>query len=101
LDLHPPTAEVPLRREVARFPYMPADPDRPSERCEEVYRIQVHRLATRLRATGIETALIGVSSGLDSTQALIVAARAMDELGLARQTCSPTRCQASPRAVRR
>ena len=38
----------------------------------------------RLRATGIEKAVIGVSGGLDSTQALIVTAKAMDRLGLPR-----------------
>jgi NAD+ synthase (glutamine-hydrolysing) len=63
---------------------VPADPALRDERCEEVYRIQVHGLTTRLRATGIEKAVIGVSGGLDSSHALIVAARAMDELGLPR-----------------
>ena len=61
-------------------------PTRPSrnERCEEVYNIQVRGLETRLRATGIEKVVIGVSGGLDSTHALIVAARALDRLGLPR-----------------
>ena len=55
-----------------------------NERCEEVYNIQVRGLETRLQATGIEKIVIGVSGGLDSTHALIVAARAMDRLGLPR-----------------
>ena len=55
------------------------------ERCEEVYRIQVQGLATRMRATGSKKLVIGVSGGLDSTQALLVCARAMDELGLPRE----------------
>src|SRR5205085_2072792 len=75
---------VPLKREIERFPYVPADPARRSERCEEVYSIQVQGLETRLRATGIEKVVIGVSGGLDSTHALIVAARAIDRLGLPR-----------------
>jgi NAD+ synthase (glutamine-hydrolysing) len=80
------TAErVPLRREIERFPYVPADPKTRSERCYEVYNIQVHGLETRLRATGIEKVVIGVSGGLDSTHALIVIARAMDRLGLPRE----------------
>jgi NAD+ synthase (glutamine-hydrolysing) len=54
-------------------------------RCEEVYRIQVQGLATRMRATGVQKLVIGVSGGLDSTQALLVCARAMDELGLPRR----------------
>ena len=72
---------APLRRHVERFPYVPANPQVRNERCEEVYNIQVRGLETRLQATGIERIVIGVSGGLDSTHALIVAARAMDRLG--------------------
>jgi NAD+ synthase (glutamine-hydrolysing) len=54
-------------------------------RCEEVYRIQVQGLVTRMRATGSKQLVIGVSGGLDSTQALIVCAKAMDELRLPRR----------------
>ena len=75
---------MPLRRGIERFPYVPADPASRSERCEEVYNIQVQGLETRLRATGIEKVVIGVSGGVDSTHALIVAARALDRLGLPR-----------------
>jgi len=75
----------PLRRRIERFPYVPADPVTRSERCYEVYNIQVHGLETRLRATGIKKVVIGVSGGLDSTHALIVVARAMDRLGLPRE----------------
>ena len=70
---------------IERFPYVPADPATRDERCYEVYNIQVHGLETRLRATGIEKVVIGVSGGLDSTHALIVVARAMDRLGLPRE----------------
>ena len=77
--------EVPLRRRVERFPYVPADPVSRNARCEEVYSIQVRGLETRLQATGIEKIVIGVSGGLDSTHALIVAARAVDRLGLPRE----------------
>jgi NAD+ synthase (glutamine-hydrolysing) len=76
---------VPLRRRFERFPYVPADPISRNERCEEVYNIQVRGLETRLQATGIEKIVIGVSGGLDSTHALIVAAHAMDRLGLPRE----------------
>jgi NAD+ synthase (glutamine-hydrolysing) len=75
---------VALRRKVERFPFVPADPETRSERCEEVYNIQVRGLETRLRATGIQKVVIGVSGGLDSTHALIVCARAFDRLGLPR-----------------
>jgi NAD+ synthase (glutamine-hydrolysing) len=90
-----------LRRQIGRFPYVPADVERLSGRCEEVYNIQVRGLETRLRATGIEKVVIGISGGLDSTHALIVCARVMDRLGLRARTCSRTRCPASPRASSR
>jgi NAD+ synthase (glutamine-hydrolysing) len=82
--LDAPAAPVALRRHVERFPFVPSDPVRLRENCYEAYNIQVQGLATRLQATKIEHAVIGVSGGLDSTQALIVAARAMDWLGLSR-----------------
>jgi NAD+ synthase (glutamine-hydrolysing) len=73
-----------LRRTIERFPFVPSDPAKPREHCYEAYNIQVQGLATRLQATGIGRPVIGVSGGLDSTQALIVAARAMDRLDLPR-----------------
>jgi NAD+ synthase (glutamine-hydrolysing) len=73
-----------LQRKIEKFPYVPGDPATRDARCEEVYRIQVEGLATRMRATGTEKLVIGVSGGLDSTQALLVCARVMDELGLPR-----------------
>ena len=80
-DFAAPGEPIALRRNVERFPYVPADPAMLSENCYEAYNIQVQGLAQRLRATGLEKLVIGVSGGLDSTQALIVAARAMDQLG--------------------
>ncbi|MDY7105639.1 MAG: NAD(+) synthase [Actinomycetota bacterium] len=79
-----PDGEVRLERDIARFPYVPSDPSELDERCQEVFDIQVSGLATRLAATGIDKVVIGVSGGLDSTHALLVAVRCMDELGLAR-----------------
>ncbi len=73
-----------LRRRVERFPFVPSDPAMLRDNCYEAYNIQVQGLAQRLRATGLERLVIGVSGGLDSSQALIVAARAMDQLGLPR-----------------
>ncbi|NWG20635.1 MAG: NAD(+) synthase [Chloroflexi bacterium] len=79
-----PAVEVALQRDIARFPYVPGDPAQRDERCYEAYNIQVHGLMKRLTSTGITKIVIGVSGGLDSTQALIVAARTMDRLGLPR-----------------
>jgi NAD+ synthase (glutamine-hydrolysing) len=71
-------------RTYERFPYVPSGLEQLDERCREVYQIQVQGLAQRLRATGIERVVIGVSGGLDSTQALLVCAQAMDILGYPR-----------------
>ncbi|MGB5084044.1 MAG: NAD(+) synthase, partial [Methylocystis silviterrae] len=72
-------------REVGRFPFVPADETRLAELCFEAFNIQSHGLEQRLRATKIKKAVIGVSGGLDSTQALLVAVTAMDALGLPRE----------------
>jgi NAD+ synthase (glutamine-hydrolysing) len=74
----------PLLRAVERFPFVPSDPASLDERCFEAYNIQVHGLAKRLTSARIDRLVLGVSGGLDSTQALIVAARTMDRLGLPR-----------------
>jgi len=79
-----PESRVPLRRRIERFPYVPSDPGARDERCRETYNIQVQALASRLSSTGISRAVIGVSGGLDSAQAVIVTVRAMDRLGLPR-----------------
>ena len=84
VPFEPPRAPVPLQRHVERFPYIPSDPAARDERCNEAYQIQVEGLASRLAATGIQRAVIGVSGGLDSAHALIVIARVMDRLGLPR-----------------
>lgn len=84
LELPIPSGPVALEREIPRFPYVPADPISRNERCAEVHSIQVEGLATRLQATGAKHVVIGVSGGLDSTVALIVAAKTMDRLGLPR-----------------
>lgn len=71
-------------RDYDRFPYVPTNPATRDRRCYEAYNIQVQGLVKRLRSTGIENLVIGISGGLDSTHALIVAARAADVLGLPR-----------------
>ena len=80
-ELDAPTGDVGLRRKVDRFPFVPDDPERLALDCYEAYNIQVSGLEQRLTAIGQPKAIIGVSGGLDSTQALIVTAKAMDRLG--------------------
>lgn len=79
--LDPPTGDIGLMREVERFPFVPSDPLRLEQDCYEGYSIQVSGLEQRLRALNYPKVVIGVSGGLDSTHALIVAARAMDREG--------------------
>ena len=86
LELVAPTGDLGLRRHVDRFPFVPDDPQRLAQDCYEAYEIQVYGLERRLEAIGQASghqprAVIGVSGGLDSTHALIVACRAMDRLG--------------------
>jgi len=80
----PTREQIPLERRYERFPFVPSDPARRDERCREVYEIQVQALVKRFRSTGADKMVIGISGGLDSTQALIVCARAMDVMGLSR-----------------
>jgi len=79
-----PGDQILLIRDYPRFPYIPADPAKRDQRCYEAYNIQVQGMAKRLKSSGIENVVIGISGGLDSTQALIVAARTMDLLNLPR-----------------
>ncbi|EGX59006.1 NAD+ synthetase [Streptomyces zinciresistens K42] len=79
--LEPPSADLGLKRRVERFPFVPADAGRLAQDCYEAYNIQVAGLQQRLAAIGGPKVVIGVSGGLDSTHALIVAARAMDRAG--------------------
>ena len=80
-ELRVPRTDIGLRRAVDRFPFVPDDPARLAQDCYEAYNIQVAALVQRLGAIGNPKIVIGVSGGLDSTHALIVAARAMDRLG--------------------
>jgi NAD+ synthase (glutamine-hydrolysing) len=76
----PPAGDIGLRRKTDRFPFVPDDVERLALDCFEAYNIQVSGLEQRLRAIGQPKVVIGVSGGLDSTHALIVAAKAMDRL---------------------
>ena len=78
--LNPPEGDIGFERVVERFPFVPANAERLHQDCYEAYNIQVSGLVQRLSATSGKL-VIGVSGGLDSTQALLVAAKAMDVLG--------------------
>ncbi len=80
-DHAPVLSDNGLERAIRRFPFVPNDPARRDDDCYEAFNIQVEALSKRLVAAHAETIVIGVSGGLDSTHALIVAAKAMDRLG--------------------
>ena len=75
-----------LLRPVRRLPFVPAEDDRLTARCEEIIAIQTEGLMRRLDFTGIPAIVVGVSGGLDSTLALLVAVHAMDRMGRDRKT---------------
>ncbi|MBX3481039.1 MAG: NAD(+) synthase [Caulobacter sp.] len=83
-DLSVLAGPMDLARPLERFPFVPSDTARLAEQCHEAYNIQVQGLAQRLKAARLDKLVIGVSGGLDSTQALLVAAKVMDSLGLPR-----------------
>lgn len=73
-DLAPPLdRDIGLARKIARFPYVPDDDARLAELCYEAFNIQAHGLRQRLEGARTKKIVIGVSGGLDSTQALLVA----------------------------
>jgi NAD+ synthase (glutamine-hydrolysing) len=83
-DHKPDFADIGLERDIRRFPFVPNTPEKLDADCYEAFNIQVEALLKRFEAAKAERLVIGVSGGLDSTHALIVAAKAMDRLGLPR-----------------
>jgi NAD+ synthase (glutamine-hydrolysing) len=80
-DHQPSFEDVGLLRPLDRFPFVPHDPARLDQDCYEAFNIQVQGLIQRLRATKSKHLVIGISGGLDSTHALLVACKAFDALG--------------------
>lgn len=85
LDPIPAPSPHRLIREFERHPFVPDDPATLDERCQEVFSIQTAGLAKRLEHTRLRRVTLGLSGGLDSTLALLVAARTFDLLGLPRK----------------
>jgi NAD+ synthase (glutamine-hydrolysing) len=74
-----------IRPQLSRTPFVPADPEKRAEHCEEIFNIQATALARRLRHTASQRVVIALSGGLDSTLAFLVTAKAFDRLRLARE----------------
>jgi NAD+ synthase (glutamine-hydrolysing) len=77
----PDFADRGLVRTLRRFPFVPNTPSKLEADCYEAFNIQVEGLRRRVAATGSKHLVIGISGGLDSTHALIVAVKAMERLG--------------------
>ncbi len=74
-----------LMRRLDAHPFVPADPATRADRCRDIFAMQVAALGQKLRGAHKQRLVIGISGGLDSTLALLVAAKTMDFLGLSRQ----------------
>ncbi len=77
-----PFDSIELKQKIDAYPFVPSDIDQRIERCQKILHIQACGLATRLKKIGCQDVIIGISGGLDSTLALLVASRAYDMLGL-------------------
>jgi NAD+ synthase (glutamine-hydrolysing) len=73
-----------LHRDIDPQPFVPKDPARRAEHCHDIFSMQVAALAKKLTGSKIERLTLGVSGGLDSTLALLVASKTMDYLKLPR-----------------
>ena len=86
--------ETKLVRTFPCMPFVPSNEEKRNSRCEEILSIQAYGLKKRFEHTGCQSAVIGISGGLDSTLALLVTVRAFDLLGLERDkiTCVTMPC---------
>ena len=81
VEFHLEPTETPLTRWVDPTPFVPHDQRLRAQRCELILKMQADGLAKRLEHARAKTAVIGISGGLDSCLALLVAVRAMKQLG--------------------
>lgn len=72
-------------RMISKHPFVPSGREQMEERCREIFSIQTSAFAKRIEHTGLERAVIGISGGLDSTLALVVAVKTFDLLGISRE----------------
>ena len=85
IDIEFDEEETLLTRPIDPHPFVPSDEDRRRERCEKILTLQALGLKRRLSHTKSRKVVVGLSGGLDSTLALLVAVRAFDMLALDRK----------------
>ncbi|MDD3840211.1 MAG: NAD(+) synthase [Clostridia bacterium] len=76
---------VDFDRYIDKHPFIPSDADQRESRCKEIFNIQTAALAKRLEHTGMKRVILGISGGLDSTLALLVAIKTFDMLEYTRK----------------
>ena len=81
VEFHLEPTETPLTRWVDPTPFVPHDQRLRAQRCVLILKMQADGLAKRLEHARAKTAVIGISGGLDSCLALLVAVRALKQLG--------------------
>ncbi|MCM1267202.1 MAG: NAD(+) synthase [Bacteroidales bacterium] len=84
VPIHMEEEETFLERRFSARPFVPDEPGERERRCDEILSIQSYGLKKRLEHTGCQSAVLGISGGLDSTLALLVTARAFDLLGISK-----------------
>ena len=85
IDFEIEVNEFDINRCFNKLPFVPVDKAQRDKRCEEILLMQATGLATRLKHTGIQNVVLGLSGGLDSTLALICCVHAFDMLGISRK----------------
>ncbi len=80
-----PCGDRPIDRKIDAYPFIPSEGQLMDERCNEIFNIQVNALAQRLLHTHSQTAVVGISGGLDSTLALLVCVKTFDKLKIPRR----------------
>lgn len=78
--------EKKAERPVIKMPFVPKNDEKLAERCFDIFSIQVSGLAKRVKHTNSKSLIIGISGGLDSTLALLVAVKVCDYLNISRKT---------------
>lgn len=87
---HVPQKIESLLREIPKHPFVPSEMAKCDSRCNEIFLIQTAGLAKRMEHTGIEKLVLGISGGLDSTLALLVAVKTMDMMNLPKNIITVT-----------
>lgn len=85
IPFHLEETDTVLERRFQTTPFVPASREERNKRCDEILSIQSYGLKKRYEHTGCQSAVLGISGGLDSTLALLVTVRAFDMLGLDRK----------------